>query len=283
MKYAIVAQCLGERYQKMFDNLCRKNWENYAKKINADLIIVDRRLDLSQRSDSRCVVWEKLIIPEMQELQGYDQVLMLDTDIIINIEKAPSIFDFVPIGRIGVIESSSNPNPEIHKQTVENMYKYWDTIGHKYTRNIDSTSLYREYGFTDPPNESAYGGVVVFSPKIHAPIFRSAYDKYEDKGGVLNHEARPLSYEIVTSGAALWLDYRFNYVVSDDIFRNYRFILDNDMFSELAEKLGENVRNYISYRLFERCVGEMYDNSYFLHFAGWHWMMDFAKPLLEKK
>lgn len=92
---------------------------------------------------------------------------------------------------------------------------------------------------------------------------------------MLTNESRPLSYEVVKSGLVNWMDIRFNYVVSDNIFYIYPFLLDGDFMSELAQGYGDNVVAYMRYRLMERCIGALYDNAYFLHFAGWHFLMKY--------
>jgi len=275
-KVAIVAQCVGQKYVDMFETYCRPSWSIYAQRIGADIILVDRLLDDSDRAKARSPVWQKLIIPEMPEMQAYDQILLIDTDIVINTKTAPSIFDATPVDRIGAVESYSNPNKAIYSDTLARMYAYWDSIGQPYVRNLTGADLYRQYGFADPPDDVVQTGAFVLSPRLHAPILRRAYDNYEDRGGLLNHEARPLSFEMVKSGRMHWLDYRFNFVFSDQMFMNYRFLTDNDFLGDLKNALGENVHTHVRYHLLKRCIGEMLENAFFLHFAGYHGMMKLA-------
>lgn len=275
-KTAIVAQCVGQKYVDMFNTHCRDNWNAYAAKIGAEIVLVDRLLDESDRARSRTPVWQKLLIPEMPEMQGYDQILLIDTDILINNETAPSIFDAVPMGRIGAVESFSNPNKAIYSTILARMYAYWDSIGQPYITNLTGADLYRQFGFTDPPQDVVQTGAFVITPSLHAPLLRKVYDTYEDRGGAINHEARPLSYEMVKSGLVEWVDYRFNFVFSDQMFLNYRFLLDENFMADLKPLQDGRVYNYTRYSLMKRCIQEMYANAFFLHFAGFHSMMRMA-------
>ena len=38
MKKAIVTLTIGEKYENLFNNFCKKNWEKYCQKFNYDLI-----------------------------------------------------------------------------------------------------------------------------------------------------------------------------------------------------------------------------------------------------
>lgn len=154
------------------------------------------------------------------------------------------------------------------------MYSYWDKNGQKYIDNKTGREFYEKYGFINPPDDVIQTGLFVMSPQHHAPLMRHIYSSYEEKP-MLTNESRPLSYEVVKSGLVNWMDIRFNYVVSDNIFYIYPFLLDGDFMSELAQGYGDNVVAYMRYRLMERCIGALYDNAYFLHFAGWHFLMKY--------
>lgn len=53
---AIVTFALGEKYQKMFNDLCRLDWENYCKKYNYDFYLITEPLDDSSRAQVRSPV-----------------------------------------------------------------------------------------------------------------------------------------------------------------------------------------------------------------------------------
>ena len=57
-KIAIVAQCVGQKYVDMFNTHCRGNWNAYAAKIGAEIVLVDRpcpvaHARVAEASDSR--------------------------------------------------------------------------------------------------------------------------------------------------------------------------------------------------------------------------------------
>jgi hypothetical protein len=88
---AIVTLAIGERYLKMFERYCWKNWQVYADKYNYDLIVITDPLDNSERAKLRSPAWQKLLILSQDWSDKYEQIVWIDTDIIINNENAYDI------------------------------------------------------------------------------------------------------------------------------------------------------------------------------------------------
>lgn len=271
---ALVTACFGDKYMGMYNEYCKNNWQKYADKHGLDVVVVKDFMDKSSYGMSRPLYWQKLLVLEHEDVRSYDQVVFMDTDIVINVDTAPNVFDAVAPNRIAAVESYSNPSKDIYKEVLARMYAFWEKNGQPYIDNKTGREFYEKYGFENPPDDVIQTGVFVISPHHHTDFMRHVYENYEEKPH-LTHESRPLSYEVVKSGLVHWLDCRFNYVLSDQLFYSYEFLLDGELFSELKPNYGESVCNYIRYRLFERFVKQMYDNSYFLHFAGWHMLMKY--------
>jgi CRISPR/Cas system-associated protein Cas5 (RAMP superfamily) len=78
MKKAIVTITLGETFKKMFNELCRENWQKYCDKYSYDLIIINEPLDTTERSKKRSPSWQKLLILSQDWSQNYERIVCLD-------------------------------------------------------------------------------------------------------------------------------------------------------------------------------------------------------------
>ncbi|SHL52281.1 glycosyltransferase family protein [Chryseobacterium polytrichastri] len=179
MKKAICLFIVGEKYWKMYDKN-KVQFENYAKKCGADLKIIDKPLD---EKFKRPLLSQKLLIPAAT--QQYDIVLFLDLDIIIS-DKAPSIFEYLPINKyFGAILDP--------RGTIE-FNKTWGHI----PRILDETN---EVYFTDRYFEnhpllqgSINGGVFIFRPKKIADFFENYYFSSHNQGELNSFEETPFAY-----------------------------------------------------------------------------------------
>lgn len=107
-KYGIIVISIGKRD---FSNICIKTMQDYAKKLNADLIIktsipilvkvFDWLLIKKSRDIISVYIYKILIIG--QYLKHYKRVLLLDDSCIMNAD-APNIFDTINGGFIGAYE-----------------------------------------------------------------------------------------------------------------------------------------------------------------------------------
>ncbi|MBT2620638.1 glycosyltransferase [Chryseobacterium sp. ISL-6] len=179
MKKAICLFIVGEKYQKLF-NKSKVQFENYAKKCEADIVIIDKPLD---ETFFRPLLSQKLLIPSKTE--NYDIVLFLDLDIVIS-EEAPSVFDFLPEDKyFGAV---------LDPRGTEEFDKTWGHI----PRILEETS---EKYFTDRHFEahpllqgSINGGVFVFRPKRVADIYKNYYFSNHNQGALNSFEETPFAY-----------------------------------------------------------------------------------------
>jgi hypothetical protein len=145
----LVTVSIGPEYAKI-SQLTHPTLEEYAYRCGADFEVIDQRvLDPTMQ-----IFYEKLRMRDF--LEFYDRVLFMDSDIIIH-PKAPSIFELVPLDRLGMtnegcLQSISDKEHELKdfcKQAGIKMPLDWD--GRYF--NIGLVCFGQEHKpiFDDPP------------------------------------------------------------------------------------------------------------------------------------
>ena len=107
---ALVTMVVGDDYVSRFERYCRQNWTAYALRYGYDLIVLTAPLDLSPRAQARPVYWQKNLVLEQEAIAKYRQIAWIDSDIVINAQAAPPIFEGVPEDRIGAVDEYSSPD-----------------------------------------------------------------------------------------------------------------------------------------------------------------------------
>ena len=64
--------------------LCRPTWQAFCDRHGYQLVVLHEPLDTSLRAIGRSMAWQKLICHEHPRLQGFDQLIWLDADIVVN-------------------------------------------------------------------------------------------------------------------------------------------------------------------------------------------------------
>jgi len=100
-KKAIVTLSIGEKAQEM-SKLTHPTFKKYAKKINADFIVIDK-----PKIKKDFVHFEKYQLYYL--LEKYDRIIFFDSDIIIAPE-CPDLFEVVPEDKFGAFLDSSYTN-----------------------------------------------------------------------------------------------------------------------------------------------------------------------------
>lgn len=256
-KRALVTLIVGSNYEWNFERYCRKNWTAYARRHDYDLVVFNSPLDMSPRARSRSPYWQKNLILEQDELAAYEQVAWIDGDIMINAERAPSVFDGVPVERIGAVDEYRVPDAATYRKSLAISYLRAKRLGQPFVHNPTPQDYYRVRGF---PEYSAVtqGGVIICSPRYHRDVFRAVY-AYEDAGEPSsNYEMAALSYEILRRDLVTWLDYRFNRLVLFGLVENL----------PAMRRPSAQQADSSDARTITEIIAELYANSYFLHFAG---------------
>ena len=80
---AIVTLATGV-YQELWEAYARPTWQAFCDRQGYELVALHEPLDTSPRAAGRSMAWQKLICHEHPRLQGVDQLIWLDADIVVN-------------------------------------------------------------------------------------------------------------------------------------------------------------------------------------------------------
>lgn len=263
MKKALITLAIGKRYEGIFDNYCKTLWSHYAEVHGFDLIVHNKPLDTSDRAKSRNPAWQKCLILSDSSVQKYDQVVWVDSDILIN-PKAPDVTAEVPLEKIGAADEYATPTQEDYTSYLERIYESCSKQNIKCVENLTPTDFHRKYGFDGNFENAVQTGMMVLSPHHHRELLEHVYYHYEDKGPGLNLEMRPLSYEILTNNVEFWLSPKFNMIwpyMKLFVYPFFRY--ENNIFKKGIKKIGLDLDAH----LLRKCTTAAFLNNYFLHFA----------------
>jgi hypothetical protein len=260
---ALVTLVVGRDYERDFERYCRNNWRAYAERHGYDLIIFDSPLDTSSRAANRAVYWQKNLILERAELARYEQIAWIDSDIVINAERAPPVFGGVPVERIGAVDEYRVPDAQTYRKALAVSYLRARRLRQPFLHNPTPQDYYRIRGFPEFA-EVVQNGVIVCSPRHHREVFRAVY-RYDDPGiPASNYEMAAFSYEALSRGLVTWLNYRFNRLVFFGMVEHLPTANDRASAGQLPAADGDSTAGIIA---------RLYAGSYFLHFAGCHPLM----------
>ena len=265
MKKALVTLAIGEKYRGVWNGICRKGWQAYAERHGYDVLMFDQPLDDGPRARKRSPAWQKCLILGPSVAGGYDRVVWVDSDILIN-PLAPSIVDTVPVEKIGAVDETVIPTAEeratIVRLCIDNYRKSGDAKLTRYWEaTLDGRDWHAWYGLPRQFSPIVQTGVMVLSPRHHRELLKHVYNTYEDSGDpYMNYEMRPLSHEVQSHQLQHWIDPRFNWMV-------YLFVLRARM------KTGQDPSDQ---RMFCFLL-EQYLRNHFLHFGAVHHLM----PMLD--
>jgi len=270
-KNAIVTLVIGERYLQPWKRDCEANWTEYADKHGYDLICLEKPLDDSDRARKRSASWQKCLILGQDFSSQYEQIVWIDSDILINTHNAPSIVDGVPTDKFGAVElfSYSQEAGSFGPEALRRMFEFWKVA----VVNPGAHDYYTVYGLPHGFDTVVQAGMFVASPKYHRQILEKIYYEYEEKGGPEWHyEMQPLSYEVLKADLVHWLDPRFNLLWLDLIFLHYPFLLNpprpRSFLQRGLHKLEKMSDPAVATEVRKACLTAAFLNSYFLHFGG---------------
>jgi len=268
---AIVTLAIGEKYLEPWKQECEANWKQYAEKYGYDLICLDQPLDTSERAQKRSASWQKCLILSQDFSSRYDQIVWIDSDILINNHAAPSIVDHVPKDKFGAVElfTYSKEAGSYGATSLARMFEFWKDA----VINPKAEDYYTLYGLPHGFDRVVQAGMMVVSPQYHRAIMEKIYYEYEDKGGPEWHyEMRPLSYEVMNADLVHWLDPRFNLLWLDVVFLHYPFLLNpsrsRPLPPRILRKTEKMIDKSVAHEVRRACITAAFLNSYFLHFGG---------------
>jgi hypothetical protein len=263
-KKAIVTLAVGGKYHANWKKFCEPNWKQYADRYGFDLVCLESPLDTSERAQARSVAWQKCLILGIDFAGNYDQVVWIDSDIMIN-ACAPDLTTGVPLDKVGAAEDASYSEMVFLKRA----FKLWPGA----IINQTPQEYYSMYGLPADCDRVLNTGVMVLSPRFHRTILEHVYYAYEEKGGREWHmEMRPLSYELVKAGAVHWIDSRFNRMWPIEEIVHYPFLLQGPAPQGLRARIEQKIQTVAnsssSRRLRAACLNATFQSSYFLHLGG---------------
>lgn len=262
MKKALVTLAVGDRYINDWKQFSEPSWRRYAQRHGYELIVFTESLDTSPRAQSRSVAWQKCLILNQPETADFERVVWVDADIVIN-DAAPDID--VPLDHIGAVDMWATPSIEFAQLFVDRARARY-TSPNPATQFRSAAEYYTTYGLPTGHSQVVQTGVLALSVEHHNDLLLAVYENYEEVPGAENHyEMRPLSHEIIASDVGVtWLDWKFNSVLAAHEFAFYPYILDYD-----ESRLGQITDRLIPALSRNReVVNAVFDNSWFLHFAG---------------
>jgi hypothetical protein len=262
-KNAIVTLNIGRKWEERFRSDFLPAWEVYAEKHGITVVNITRPLDESTRAKSRSPAWQKLLVHKAMEVASFERVAWVDSDIMIRPD-APDIFEACPVDKVAATDDYSTPTSEDHAALMDALYRKWDAKKVPYTSNRTPAEYYRAYGIDCDLRSVVQTGVLVFCPEIHGGLFEKVYQNYEaGSSQTLNHEMRPLSFELLTGGCVQWISTKFNMQWSYYKQLYYPF-LDEPSCMEFLRWPKISIRE----KVLSACVNTAFGNNYFLHFAG---------------
>ena len=276
MKKAIATLTIGKRYETNFSKYCQSLWSLYAQKHGFDLVIINDHLDNSPRAKSRSAAWQKCLILSHENLQNYDRVVWVDSDIMIN-PHSPDIVANVPLEKIGAVDEYASPSQEQHSFYLERTYEYWSRQNVNFLNNPTAKSFHQDFGLDIDVESVVQTGVMILSPKYHKELLEHVYYNYEDNGSAYyNYEMRPLSYEILKNDLAFWLSPKFNQLWI--FWKQFHYPFLDSYSNPLTKTIAKVLRkvNLERVALNEKCVTTAFLNNYFLHFAGTSYEMRYV-------
>jgi hypothetical protein len=262
-KNAVVTLTIGGKVSGDFNRNFRPLWETYCSAHGLGLVQIDRPLDDSPRAAARSPSWQKLRVHRVRETEGFDRLAWVDADVMIRPD-APNIFDAAPPDKVGAVDDFATPTREDHDFVLDGLYRKWDAAGIEYVSNRTPAEFYLNYGISCDLDSVVQAGVMVFTPGVHGRLFDHVYNSYEEGATLaLNHEMRPLSYELLTAGAVHWINPKFNMQWGYYKTLHYPFLARPaafDMFRWPKVSAYEKVLS--------ACVNAAFRHNFFLHFAG---------------
>lgn len=215
---AIVTLAIGKHYLERWQKLCADNWSKYANNYGYDIICIDTPLDNSLRAQSRSPAWQKCLILSDERIKKYNQVVWIDSDILIN-PNSPCIVSQVPDDKVGAVNAfaqfaQSLPGKE--KVLMNRAVEFW---GWSF-RNTEE--YYIKAGLPESFEQVVQTGVMVLSPNHHHSILEYTYHNY-DSSPVGDFEMESLSYELLNAKCVYWLDDKFNKLWVASMLMDYPF------------------------------------------------------------
>lgn len=145
----MVTIVIGQRYQDDFNRMSKARLEAYCKRHGYDLRIVT---NVIRALPGKKLTWQKILLPELDWWRDYEQICVLDSDILIANDAPP--LPIIPPGKIGCVPDKLadqinsgvlvyHPDETIAacmRETLKDTDPFWDQRA--LTRVMNETDMY---------------------------------------------------------------------------------------------------------------------------------------------
>jgi hypothetical protein len=140
-------------------------------------------------SDSKSLLWQKLLVFETKTISNFKRVMLLDADIWINkFDENP--FNLVPYDNWGLCKNNAFDLKTYHKSDLR---------------------LYNKCPLENRPDFVLNTGFYILNKNIHSKKMRFIFDNYDTQ---ICEEQGPLSYHLLTEFPGVILPFKFNNIVA---------------------------------------------------------------------
>ena len=199
IKVAIVIFIIGDKYIQSFNKKFKLSVENYCKKYNYELIVLDKLIKHEENMDAKKFYWQRLLIPN--KFQDFDFVVSMDSDIFINCNSPPLPLNEIPKGKVAAV----------NERKYLGNYELRENIQIKCGWEKTGKDWYALSGEHKDYNDHINGGLVIYQPKYHALLFEQLY--YNNISNYMKYhqdDQSILSSYLIDNNLIYWLDERFN-------------------------------------------------------------------------
>ncbi len=175
---AIVTLAIGDHYQCQWEELCRSNWTQYADKHGYDLHCFKEPLDSSAKAAARSPSWQKCLILSADLAKRYEQIVWLDSDILINSSCAPCITSSVPVENVGGVNLWTAPGTAEFQRALFRLNEFWRSQKAVSLIPPCAVDYYISWGLPSGFNEVITASVLVLSPRHHTELLEHVYYAY---------------------------------------------------------------------------------------------------------
>jgi hypothetical protein len=178
MKTAIVTLAIGDAYLNHWRVHCESGWSRYAERHGFELIVIDKPLDQTFRAAARSPSSQKCLVLRPDIAGSFDRIIWIDSDVLINNGRAPSIAEGVPLRKIGATDQYLFPSRQLHRQFFMSLAQGAEAInpGLAKAAHLDPADWHAAWGLPRSDVRSiVQAGVMVLSPRHHRELLEHVY------------------------------------------------------------------------------------------------------------
>jgi hypothetical protein len=253
---ALATLLIGDSYRRGWEAHYRQSWEDYGRRHGYDVVAIGDWIDPTPRSRARSPHWQKCLILDHPDLAGYEHVVWVDADVLINANRSPCIVSAHDSDRIGALSYNALNRSDSRRRAAREdraVQLFADLSGETPERTaVAAVDRYVRAGLPGDVEDWTNTGVLVLQPR-HRDLLRHVYDTgVESEHSLFDNMA--LSYHIFASGEFAAIDPRFNVDLYYELLESYPFLLFADYGRSLL--------------LRTLAINTIFLNSFFLHFVG---------------